>query len=750
MKLNSQKSAIIIFTALLFLPFIYIVTAYIESYDIISKGLEYNPNLATQIYDINGELISELFLENRSYIEIKDIPDHVKHAFIAAEDRNFYFHRGIDIYGIIRALIIDILSGEIRQGGSTITQQLVKQIYTRGKKSIKRKIVETFIAVEMEKNFRKEKILEMYLNQIYFGHGVYGINSAAKFFFNSKVNDLGIAEASMLASIPSAPNKYSPMKNPGIAFERSRFILNKMIKSGFINKEKAGQFNAFWYNYLEDIMTRYQDFSIRNRGFDKAPYFTEYIRKKLIKKYGEKRVYQKGLKVYTTLDIKCQKAAREFLLQGIERQNSIALGNNKTRLNRLERNISDKKEYNKFIEFLNKNLLNEILISSSIFGITGIDIMLESYMKRYEKLRLSSKVEGAFIALDPKTGGVTAMVGGSGFNRNNQLNRSVQSRRQPGSSFKAFVYGAGFESGKITPATEFLDVPVLFKEKNKIWAPSNYKKQFYGKILVRKAFSISLNIVSILIYEQIGGRSISRFASKLMKIPKKRFVIDGTLALGTTELTPLELATGFAVFANDGKEVIPYSIRYIVNKDNNRIFDSQIPQSNIRKKTIISRETAFLMTSILRSVVDNGTASMAVRRNAGFYLPAAGKTGTNTGFKDAWFAGFTPDLAAVVWIGCDSQNFSLGPGQSGAAAAAPVWGNFMKKVYSFRKPGKFNSMPKNVRKVTICRKTGKIPAQGCPKISEYFIRGTEPDQICSSEHDELINLFDFIRKNKKN
>ncbi len=756
---NFVKYIIIIFIfALFFYPFGYFVFVYSESYKILKNDDQFKPFLSTKIYDSRGQLISELFDEKRTYIRIDEVPLHVRRAFISAEDKNFYRHRGIDISGILRAIVIDIFSGKIKQGGSTITQQLVKQLYTKREKTFRRKITELLIAMEFERRFDKDKILEMYLNQIYFGHGVYGIASASKFFFNKRADEINIIEASLLASLPSAPNRYSPFVNPYLAYKRNKKIIFDLIYNGYADKDEISRkFKDFWTHYLEKIRTVYPTVGARNIKYDSAPYFTEYIRKRLIKMYGEDKVYRGGLKVYTTLDLRHQKIAREELRQALIKQNKLAWGVNRYRLKNIDlilakKNAAKKEKSargilinSKFFGKYREGIIDMLSLCSMLMGVNSINRLNEIQWESIERIRRSSTVEGAFISLDPGTGAITSMIGGYNPESGNFLNRAVQSVRQPGSAFKTFIYGAGFESKKITPASPFNDLPLFFKgnRPDKDWSPSNYGKEYRGRILARMAFAYSLNIVSVLIYQLIGGNTIAKFASKVLNLPEKRFIVDPTLALGTTELSPLEMASGFSVIANNGIRADPFSIRYILSSSGKKIFSRE---KNLKRRRVISGETAFLLTSLMRGVVDYGTAAGAIRREAGFRLPAAGKTGTNTNYRDAWFVGFTPDLVAAVWIGCDSQKFTLAPGQGGAAAAAPVWGKFMKRIYKFKKRKRFKGKPSGVAAVSICRKTGKIAVKGCPLRREYFIKGTVPDLQCDSDHSDIVSIFGPAKK----
>ncbi|MCL1864240.1 MAG: PBP1A family penicillin-binding protein, partial [Spirochaetes bacterium] len=674
------------------LPFFYIIYAYTESYNIFTNGINIRQPLATEIYDRNGILISRLYDEYRNYVKIEDIPDTVIKSFLAAEDSSFYIHTGFSITGIVRALFIDIVSGDFRQGGSTITQQLVKQLFTEKRKSVRRKLVELFIAKEFEKKFSKNEILEMYLNQVYLGHGVYGVGSAAEFYFQKPLKDINIIEAALMAGIPSAPERFSPLKSPAAAYDKSLSIIFNLISSGYVDKEDVVEkFYSFWMQYSDRIKTEFPEAGIRKDSAGEAKWFVEYLRRELIDKYGEDMVYRGGLKVYTTVDLNYQRAAESIMEKAIERQNRYTSSINIHKISKIDSELAeiaadkediktDKKEYvnqsAKFNREMLSSLTDELSLISMISGIK-ISSSITKHQEIYESRTKKSKAEGALIALDPSSGGILAMVGGSEFNSINQLNRAVQSRRQPGSSFKAFVYGAAIEDKKITAATPFYDLPLTYKGAKNSWTPSNYDKNYSGRVLSRKALSSSLNIVSAKIYDYIGGEKIAKLTSKLTDADYKRFQLDPTLSLGTTELTLLEMTKGFAVYANGGVSLPVISVTKIEDRYGKILTENK----ELMPARVISEQTAFIMTSMMRDVIDSGTAAYAVRQTAGFKLPCAGKTGTNSNFRDAWFIGYTPNIAAGVWVGCDSPQYSLGSGMSGGAVAAPIWGLFMNEVY---------------------------------------------------------------------
>lgn len=762
-----KKRNIIIYSVLavlILLPFFYIVYAYNISYNLFRNSGNLRQPLATVILDRNGQPVTRLYEEYRNYVRIEDIPETVIKAFLAAEDSSFYMHTGFDLAGITRALFTDILSGELKQGGSTITQQLAKQIFAGKEKSIRRKVVELFLAREFEKNFSKDKILEMYLNQIYLGHGVYGVSAAAEFYFQKALSGIDIVEAALIAGIPSAPEKFSPLKNPVSAHDRSLGILFNLISSGYLDKKTATEkFNSFWDRFSERIKTDFPEAGIRKEESRNAQWFTEHIRRELIAMYGEDTVYRGGLKVYTTLDPSYQKAAEEILEKSLEQQNVYALSRNRIEIQKIENELAEKasgyiktesgskKDYAKQTVKFNRELFSSItdeLVLVSI--ISGTDIpasVMVKHITAHDSLLRKSKAEGALVAIDPQSGEILAIVGGSNFSSVNQLNRAIQSRRQPGSAFKAFVYGAAIEGKNISAATPFFDSPLIYGGGKKSWTPSNYDKDYSGRVLARRALSMSLNIISAKIYDVAGGDRIAKYASKLTGVEYARFQLDPTLSLGTTELTPLEMAKGFAVYANGGISVPVISIIKIEDRRGKVIFEASQKSKPVR---VISEQVAFIMTSMMRDVVDSGTASYAVKRAAGFRLPAAGKTGTNTEFRDAWFIGYTPDLVAAVWVGCESPQYSLGYGQSGAAVSAPIWGMFMNEVYKTRPRKNFPGKPAGVSVVKICSVTGSVADKGCPAKSEFFIPGTEPSSKCDGLHGKLSNIRELINREKKN
>ena len=742
------------------LPFLYIIHVYAESYNIFINGINIRQPLATEVYDRNGVLITRLYDEYRNYVKIEDIPDTVIKSFLAAEDNFFYMHSGFSITGIVRALFIDIVSGKFKQGGSTITQQLVKQLFTEKRKSAKRKLVELFLAKEFEKKFSKNEILEMYLNQVYLGHGVYGVNSAAEFYFQKPLKDINIIEASLMAGIPSAPEKFSPLKNPAAAYDKSLNTIFNLVSSGYVEKKDAVEkFHLFWTQYSDKIKTEFSEAGIRKDTAGEAKWFVEYLRGELVDKYGEDMIYRGGLKVYTTVDIDYQRAAEYIMEKSIEKQNLYTSSFNSYKISKINNELAeiaadrediktDRKEYVNQSAKFNREMLDNLTDELSLISmLSGVEVLASTakHQETYENRIRKSKAEGALIALDPSNGEILAMVGGNEFNTINQLNRAVQSRRQPGSIFKAFVYGAAIEDKKITAATPFYDLPLTYGGTKNSWSPSNYDKNYSGRVLARKALSLSLNIVSAKIYDFVGGEKVAKLTSMMTDADYNRFQLDPTLSLGTTELSLLETTKGFAVYANRG---VSWPIKSVI-KIEDRFGKNLLTEDEESKPVrVVSEQTAFIMTSMMIDVINSGTATYAVRQIAGFKLPCAGKTGTNSNFRDAWFIGYTPDIAVGVWIGCDLPQYSLGAGMSGGAVAAPIWGLFMNEVYKKKPIVNFPQSPSGVSARSICSISGDLAERGCPSINEYFIIGTEPDSKCDGLHGRLSNIKELINKQK--
>jgi penicillin-binding protein 1A len=750
------------------------ITSEIKNFSGVQNLKQFQPALPTKLFDVNGELVSELYQEKRDLVSYAQIPRCTINAFLATEDQDFYQHFGINPAAIGRAAIKNIAAMKIVQGGSTITQQLAKRLFTKGEKRFTRKILEVILAMQIEKQFSKDEILEMYFNQIYLGHGCYGISSAADLYFGKKVKYLTVAESSVLAALPSSPEDLSPLKDTHAAYEKNRDILSRMVGQKYLTKEKADKLYAeFWPAYVESIRTEYPTKTVHSRNDNNAPHFTDYVRQILIARYGKDVVYNEGLNVFTTLDLKRQLAAEKYLYEGTEQQDRISSQSNKYINGMVDRGLfgmyydlsklfslpgvklaNDPETIQKIQtqKYITENIIDE----SEILTSTTIDIKQNAIYDKFrggvvQNLSSSQKVQGAFLAVEPKTGYITSMVGGASFEVNNQYNRATQAHRQPGSSFKPFVYGAGIDSKIINAGTALPDAPIVdIDAAGESWAPENYEGDYNGLVRLRQALMKSINIISVRIFDAVGADRIINYASKMLKVSPSRFTPTPSLALGSTEMTPFEMANGYAIYANRGRDVIPYAVRYVVDRDGNEMANIEEEVGNIiaiKEKEgsiqIIGEDVAFVMTSLMQSVCDGGTASYGIRSLANFQKKCAGKTGTTSNWTDAWFCGFTPDIAAVCWIGYDKPFLSLGRDQAGAGVAAPIWGRYMKDAYNGMPDPEFPPAPEGVTMGGVCSFTGLAPGPTCPVVGEYMIKGGYPAQKCDGNHQKMQSVKDL-------
>jgi penicillin-binding protein 1A len=545
----------------------------------------------TKFFAENGEIIGEFFTERREVISLNRMPVHLVQAFVASEDTRFFQHKGLDYIAILRALLRNIFSGEIVQGGSTITQQVVKSILLSPEKRFSRKIREALLAYRIEKYLSKEEILHLYLNQIYLGHGAYGVSAAAESYFGKSTEELNLAESSMLAGLPQAPSKISPYTHPDQAKRRQSYVLNRMIEEGFISEEEL----------QEALKTPIRIISKQEPLLEKAPHFVEQVRKYIEEKYGKEALYQGGLHVYTTLDLETQRMAQESVESGL-----------------------------KEIEKRQKSSLSET--TSDLQG------------------TLKGALEGALISVDLGTGYVRAMVGGRDFKKS-QFNRATQAKRQTGSAFKPIVYASALDKG-YTPSTLIVDSPLVFRWGDKTWKPKNFEDRFNGPITLRNALTHSVNTVTVRIALDIGVEYIRDYARHLGI--SSSIHGDLSMALGSSSLSLFELTKAYAVFANHGKAFRPVLIKKILDHNGN-LMEENLPLSYPREagddEQIISSQTAYIMTHLLEGVVLHGTGWRAKALGR----PVAAKTGTTDQFYDAWFIGYTPETLTGVWVGFDDE-----------------------------------------------------------------------------------------------
>lgn len=751
------------------------ITSEIRNFSGIHNLKKFQPSEPTRLLDVNGELIAELFQEKRDMVSYEDLPPTLINAFLAAEDRDFYSHIGINPMAIVRATgknaKASILAGKptIVQGGSTITQQLAKRLFTEGERTYARKALEAVLALQIEKKFSKEEILEMYFNQIYLGHGCHGIASAARFFFDKDLRHLSLIEGSVLAALPSKPAGFSPLRFPRDAFYKNYDTLTRMANAGFIQKDKADSlYMEFWPGFIESLRVEYPTKTVFSKIEDNAPYFTSYIRQILEARFGREVLYEQGLTVFTTLNLKRQRSAEKHLKEGLMEQDKVSSRMNAYYQSAVDRTLFD--AYNelrlifnlpsvlikndiesRFKKGMADNIVDALDIVTLLTDTGGVNDVVESFRTQITNISTSMNVEGAFIAIEPATGYITSMVGGSEFEVSNQFNRAVQARRQPGSAFKPFVYGAAIYNNAISTATVLPDVPIVdIDASGDTWSPGNYAGDFSGMVNIKKALAASINIISVRIYDLIGPDKTIEYASAMTKAEESRFTPGPALALGTAELTPLEVATGYAIYANRGRDVIPYGIRYVIDRDGNELENIEEEVGNIIATKeiegtiqVIPESVAYIMTGLMMGVVDSGTPTYVIRNQVGFRQKAAGKTGTTQNWSDAWFCGFTSDIAAVVWLGYDRSFMTLGKGQSGAGLAAPIWANFMKDAYNGMADPVYAHQPEGVYGKAVCQYTGLAPGPTCTKISSGLgLRLSGPERVCDGNHFEMKSVLE--------
>jgi len=604
------------------------------------RALEtYRPSAVTRIYSSDNILLAELFAEKRDPVPIEDIPAFLKEALVATEDRKFYNHIGIDLKGIMRAIIKDIMAGAFVEGASTITQQLTKTLFLTSRKTLMRKIKEALLALQLERRYTKSEILELYLNQVYFGSGAYGVESAARIFFGKSVKELNLAESALIAGMPKAPSVYSPLINPELAIKRRNIVLKQMLQTGIINKKA-------YKNAIKEAMHP----AASDPKSVKAPYFIGYIKKILEKSLSSSILYKGGLRITTTLAYNLQQNAEHAVARGLS------------------------------------TLENRMIIN-------GIK---------------EPAPQAALVALDVRTGGILAMVGGKDFYQS-PFNRATSAKRQPGSAFKPVIYALAIERG-FSQNSMILDAPVSFKGVDRDWKPENFSKDYKGEITFRKALALSKNIPAVRLMKKLGPSSVVQFAHS-MGI-ESYMPADLSLALGTSETTLLNLTSVYAVFPNKGNMIKPYGV-IEVSDSSGRI----IMKAKPKKNAAMSRAGAAIITDMLRAVVTEGTGKKAKKLSR----PVGGKTGTTNNYKDALFIGFSPTVAAGVWVGQDRM-VNLGKGETGARAALPIWIDFMEKILE-ESPAYYFDMPDDVVRLYMDTVTGDIKFEAEPgTVSSLFIK----------------------------
>lgn len=683
---------------------VYILHLYINSlFDELPKfeRLEkYEPNLITKAYSADGVLIKEFFSENRSPVDLDQIPEHVIQALISTEDRDFFSHWGFNSRRTTQAAVMAlprILVGKNAHGASTITQQLARNLYNEigFKKSLERKLKELLTSIELEKMYSKKEILEMYMVQCLFGEGTYGIQSSAKMMFGKPASDLKIEESALLIAQLKAPAHYNPFKNPERAIERRNQVMYNMYEMDFITQAN--------YDSLKEIplvLNKQKDSFEGN-----APYFTEHVRQQLrdSKPDWELDYLKDGLTVYTTLDSRIQAIADTV----VQRHLPI--------LNKEVKSRYKKSKWKGLRKYVRANY------DSSRWKFKMKDTLMFDSLA-HEKL----EPQVALIAVDPKTGQILAMVGGTDFKKF-KFNNALQAWRQPGSIFKPVVYLTALDNGS-SPATILINQPVVVTMPNgSRWQPGNYDIENMGGYLsLREALRNSLNLISVrLVMELISPKEVISYAEKLGI--NTRFIEPyNSIALGAGAIRPIDIITAYSTIANKGTYIKPFDILKVEDKNKNVVY-----QSKTERSVAISDETSYLITNMMEDVVDNGTAKR-LRWHNDFRYSVAGKTGTTNDFTDTWFCGFTPKIAIVVWVGLEDPAFKLGEGATGSNTALPIWGDFITEVYkSLKWKDEPFIAPEGIIEIETCTESMKPSGPYCPKTYlEKYNRNYMPTIKC--------------------
>jgi len=757
----------------------------IRNVDIRADLQNYEPALPTQILDRNGNLITELFSdEKREIVPVEELPKHLIYALISREDSNFYEHNGLSFKHFFRALY-NIVAGNYFSGFSTLTMQVAGAHYAdRTDISITRKIKEVWYAFQIEKALTKNEILEIYMNEVYFGHNTYGVESASQFYFGHSAMDISLAEAAILVIQLASPALYSPINHPDTARNRQIDVLNEMVELGYCSREQADDsFNDYWDNY------DYSRSNIASAYFDndsKAPYFSEYVRLELNDMlYGAVDVNKDGYIVHTTLDLDIQSAANSNMDRAYREinqkyhqysDNRYEIVNDQfisiVDLLSLTFNIGDirvtgSKQKKMATDYYFETLNPSLYMLSSIFGLPDLNkVAITGYTKNKTRNEKDT-VEGALITLENNTGRILAMVGGSDF-ETKQYNRAVDAIVQPGSCIKPLYYSAAISSRKFTTATRMYDGPVVFyDESGNSYEPLNYLGDFEGSVLLRYALATSMNIPSLQVLDGIGFDAAIDRISRMTGLYEKRndevlFPRGFPLGLGVTALAPINMASAFATFPNQGKEVVPIAIVSVEDRQGNIVLEPEKErlrekQKNKGEDQIMTPQEAYIMTDMLQSTVSFGTLANRKRQVEGFgeivkTIPMGGKTGTTQNWQDAWTSGFSPYYTTIVWFGFDTPGNSLGRYLTGATAAGPVWARYMTEIHQNLEPKDFPEPESGLIRVRVCRESGLLPTNYCDDGTkeEIFLIGTEPRKPCNIHKFEKSRDEDLLSRLQNN
>jgi penicillin-binding protein 1A len=742
--------------------------------------------LPTKVYDIKGRLITEFYAEEkRNPVSIRDLPPYLIGAFLTREDQSFYSHHGFTIRGILRAAIGKLL-GRNLGGGSTITQQLAGTLYAdRRDITLRRKFVELWWALQLERRYTKDEILGMYLNRMIMGPAVYGVEAASEYFFGHPAKDCTPEESAILAIQLSSPTLYNPFKNPVLARTRSQEILNQMVNHGIVPRKVAQEsFNSYWdsFDYTRVATSAY---FMRD---DKAPWFSEYVRRQLESMlYGSVDIYSDGLSVYTTLDLDQQAAADAYMKRGIEQANVAYKRSTGVRLTDAQNMVTP------IVEMLGLSFnLEKLFVSNSrdennsytlyrtkinpavdaialMFGIPGLKSLANAGTAQLRTDLEKSTIEGTLVTIDNSNGYIKALVGGSHYGMSNQLIRATQAKLMPGSTFKPLYYSAAIDSKKLTEGTMIYDTPTIFyNEDGTPYIPLDFKGEWKGTVLAWQALANSMNVPSVKVLNLVGFDLAIKRAAALLGITdpveiQKTFPRVYPLALGVIGATPLQMARAFSVFADSGRGITPISIRYVEDRNGNVILQPEKDAREAEKRLgqadqIVSPQNAAIMTDMLKRVTQSGTLAWATESgtilkqtdDAGktYTIPVAGKTGTTQNWADAWTVGFSPYYTTAIWFGFDRPGSTLGTDQTGATIAAPVWAGYMRDIHKGLPYKNFDTPQSGLAEATVCAISGELPTQYCDQgtVRLLYLDGTQPVQTCTIHTDKSAQTQSLLEK----
>ncbi|MBF0136077.1 MAG: PBP1A family penicillin-binding protein [Magnetococcus sp. DMHC-1] len=780
-----KKSGFKRFLLLLLLIFLGTAGYGLTLYNRYSKDLptlnslaDYHPSLVTRVYARDYQLLGEFFLERRQFVPSGEVPTMLINAFLAIEDSRFYLHPGVDPVGFARAIVANLKAGRFSQGASTITQQVAKTFLLSSERTLKRKVKEILLALRIEERFSKNEILELYVNQIYLGAGAYGVGAAARIYFDRDVSELDLGQMALLAGLPKAPSSLDPWRHPDASRARQKLVLNRMVELGMVTADEAKEAAEKSFGLARPQIPLEQV----------APYFLEHVRRTIKAEWGVQHLQRGGLDVYTTLDPRLQRAAQAAMRRGLieydrrhgyrtpttylEKMDPASISAWLTEERAKMQPRSDLEQVGIYLKGL-VTKINPHGTQAQVLLVEGQEVTLTLEGTKWVRLRQDNdkkipgnavkrlqdafkpgdvilleppsgknafyqlaqdpEAEGALVSLDPHTGEILAMVGGYDFQRS-EFNRATQSQRQPGSSFKPFIYAAALEKG-YTPVSMIDDSPIPLSYRDpdtgeiKVWRPENYERKFFGPTTLRVALEHSRNLVTIRLLKNIGlNEAVPIIARFGLTIPDSRW--DLSIALGTVGFTPMKITSAYGVFANGGKLIPPVYISRVQDRYGRTIqrhsggdcqlchqepardalADTDSKENALYGGRRLSKETSYQVTSLLKGVITNGTGHDATVLKR----PLAGKTGTTNDMRDAWFVGFSPSLVTGVWVGND-DNSTLGARETGARAALPIWIDFMRAALANRPITDF-PVPSGIHLEAVDPNTGRPPAPDARRI----------------------------------